>query len=263
MLIEKTFAEKSYIKDIQIIFCRYYEDIINKQKFNSDLNLYKEINNNDINNIKKTKNLLNQEYYKDNISFSEEKDEKIKNVKNIRSGNQIKDILIKREISRGEIFWNYYNNKFKLGENKYDEYINKIKLANMENERETKEYYLEVEINMNDFQNNRESQINLANNKILGNRYHKDISKEIYLYAIDKFDNDNKDIIFLCKYEGCTGKSYYNFKTKKFTIVVPHLFSYQEHFNNLYQQIDNYKKVMKIFDTFPELTDVQFIYIKK
>lgn len=263
LLIEKTFAEKSYIKDIQIIFCRYYEDIINKQKFNSDLNLYKEINNNDINNIKKTKNLLNQEYYKDNISFSEEKDEKIKNVKNIRSGNQIKDILIKREISRGEIFWNYYNNKFKLGENKYDEYINKIKLANMENERETKEYYLEVEINMNDFQNNRESQINLANNKILGNRYHKDINKEIYLYAIDKFDNDNKDIIFLCKYEGCTGKSYYNFKTKKFTIVVPHLFSYQEHFNNLYQQIDNYKKVMKIFDTFPELTDVQFIYIKK
>ena len=37
MLIEKTFTEKSHIKDIQIIFCRYYADMKNKQKLILDI----------------------------------------------------------------------------------------------------------------------------------------------------------------------------------------------------------------------------------
>ena len=147
----------------------------------------------------------------------------------------------------------------KLSENKYDEYINKIIFANMENERETKEYFYEVEININDFQNNRKLVYNIQDNKIFGNRYHKNINNEIYLYSYDEYDKEDKNIVFLCKYEGCTGKACYNLSTKKFRIVVPHLFSYQIHYDNLYQQIDNYKKVAQIYDALPGITDIQFI----
>ena len=260
MLIEKTFADKNYIKDIQIIFCRYYEDIKNNQKIKPDGNLYKEITNNEISNIniKKEKNSFNKEY-RENIELSEDKDEKFKEKEKFKNQNFINQNLNKNEITRGEIFWNYYNKKFNLGENMFDEYINKIKMANLENQKETKEYLYEVEININDFLNDQKYKFNITDNKILGNRYHKNINKEIYLYSFDKYDNKDKDITFLCGYEGCTGKSYYNLKTKKFTIAVPHLFSYKIHFDNLYQQIDIYKKVTKIFETFPEITDVQFI----
>ena len=260
MLIEKTFAEKNYIKDIQIIFCRYYEDIKNKHLMKSDSNAYKEIYSNEINNMNfKKENISFNQDYRNNNEMPRTKDQIFNKNEKYKNNLYINEQLIKKEISRGEIFWNYYNNKFNSGENKFGEYINKIKMANLENEKETKEYLYEVEININDFLTEQKSKFNLTNNKALGNRYHKNINKEIYLYSFDKYDNEDKDIIFLCGYEGCTGKSYYNLKIKKFTIAVPHLFSYQIHFEKLYQQIDIYKKVTKIFETFPEITDVQFI----
>ena len=52
------------------------------------------------------------------------------------------------------------------------------------------------------------------------NRYHKNVSNEIYLYSFDEYDKENKQLIFLCKYEGCTGKAYYNLNSKKFSIAV-------------------------------------------
>ena len=259
MLIEKTFAEKSYIKDIQIIFCRYYGDMKNKSKLdlnnsNVNINIFNNINN--LKDINKENNVKTE--YKKNCLLLEGKERKI-NKNEISINDNINEILIKKEINRGELFKNFYDNKYQLGENKYEEYINKIIFTNMENQRETKEFFYEVEININDFKSNKKTVFNLEENKILGNRYHKNIKNEIYVYSYEDYNKEDKNIIFLCKYEGCTGKAYYNLKTRKFSIVVPHLFSYQMHYDNLYQQIENYKKVAKIYDTIPDIIDIQFI----
>ena len=252
MLIEKTFAEKNYIKDIQIIFCTYLADIKNKKNIimnndNSNLNnnniIIKEIEN-------KNNNLLN-------IPLLEDKC-KIDNNNNIHINNNIK-----RELTRGELFQNFYNDKYKSGENLYEEYLNKIRMANRENERKTNEYFYLVEINLNNYQNNKKNLYFTDEKQILGNRYHKNLSNEIYLYSFDNYDKEEKHIIFICNYEGCTGQAFYDLKTKKFNIVVPHLFCYDLHYKNLYQQIDNYKKVRQFFDEAPQFTDIQFILKNK
>ena len=272
-IIEKTFAEKKNIKDIQIIFCRFHIDAKNKQKLNYLNNNISNLNNNinininnssstfkDLNNIDKIEinnNLFN------NISFFEKKEEEKYKIENKNTINNFKDnnnkILVKKELTRGEIFSNYYLNKFNSGENNYDDYVKKIICANRENEKETKEYFYEVEINKNDYINNTKLYYYYEENKVFGNRYHRNLNNEVYLYSYDEYDIKNKKIIFLCKYEGCTGKAIYNLTTKKFRIEVPHLICYQLHFNNLYNKIDNYKKVMQIFEAYPEITDIQFI----
>lgn len=254
MLIEKTFGEKSYIKDIQIIFCRYIGDMKNKRKLNMNIN-NDSLNNNNNNNDNIIKEIDNKDNQL-NTSILEDKNEPKNNVVN-------NNVLVKRELTRGELFKNYYINKFKNGENTYEEYLNKIILAKRENERETKEYCYEVEININDYKDNKKCLYYFEKNKIVGNRYHKNLSNEIYLYSFDEYDKENKQLIFLCKYEGCTGKSYYDLNTKKFSIAVPHLFCYELHYNNLYQQIDTYKKVQQIFNAVPEITDIQFILKEK
>ena len=253
MKIEKTFSERKDIKDIQIIFCRYYEELKNKQKIN--------INNNNI--IKETN--INKNFEKENLNLLEGKKEynnKLDNDKQINDDN-FNYILDKNEMTRGELFWNYYEKKFNDGENEYDDFINKIILANRENERENKEYLYEVEINFNEFQNNKKTFFYLEENKILWNRYHKNLNNEIYLYSFDGYDKENNHIIFICKFKGCTGKGYYDVRRKRFISTVPHLFSYQSHYDNLYQQIDSYKKVVQIFEECQEFTDIQFILKNK
>jgi hypothetical protein len=158
-LIEKTFAEKSYIKDIQIIFCRFHEDMKKKQKlnlitnFNFDLN-----NNNNLKEINLEKKLIEMNENKNIISFrkgnyseNENNNEENYELENHTNNN----ILFQRELTKGEIFWYYYDNKYKTGVNKYEEYINKIILANKENERETREFFYEIEMKLNTFKNNK------------------------------------------------------------------------------------------------------------
>ena len=264
MKIEKTFAERKDIKDIQIIFCRYYDELKNKQKININ-NTNSNLNNNNIKNNSIKEIIINQNLENEN-HFSLEGKKEINNQSentNKINNNNFKYILDKNEMSRGEIFWNYYENKFRIGENEYEDLINKIIFAKRENERENKEYLYEVEINFNDFKNNKKPFFYLEENKILWNRYHKNLNKEIYLYSFDSFDKEKNRIIFICKYKGCTGKGYYDVKTKRFITTVPHLFSYQSHYDNLYQQIDSYKKVAHIFEECPEFSDIQFILKNK
>jgi hypothetical protein len=203
ILIEKAFAEKSYLKDIQIIFCTYLADTKNKKNINM-ISDNSNVNNNY--NIKESEN----------------------------------------------------NDKFKSGENKYEEYLNKIILANRDNERKTNQCLYTVEINLNNNNKNKNNLYYLKENQIFGNRYHKNLSNEIYLYSFDNYDKEEKHILFICGYEGCTGQAFYDLETKQFNITVPHLLCYELHYKS-FQQIDSYKKVKKIFDEAPEYTDIQFI----
>ena len=157
------------------------------------------------------------------------------------------------------MFRNYYDNEYKSGENKYEEYINKIILANMENERETYEYFYEVEMKINGFKNINNYLFYLEENKIFGNRFHKNLNKEIYLYSLNKYNKEENQIIFIWDYSGSTAKAYYNLNNKKFILVVPDLFCYQLLYDNLFHKLESYNKAIQIFDAFPECTDIQII----
>ncbi len=261
VLIEKTFAERPSIKDIQIIFCIFHGEIKNKQKISSlnNTNFNILLNNNNFSNLKdkKIKKIEND----NNDMFDQNEEEKFKKESNNISSNinNINYHLIKKERDRSGIYLDFYNDKYNKGENIYDDYFYRLLYTNRENIRETKECFWEVEVNINDYKYNKKVLYNFEDNKYYGNRYHINLNKEIFIYAFEKYDEIKKHIIFLCKYEGCTGKAYYDQKTKKFIIAVPHLICYKNHFDNLYCKIDNYEKVTKIFNYLPEITDVQFI----
>jgi hypothetical protein len=244
ILIEKAFAEKSYLKDIQIIFCTYLADT----KIKKNINMISD--NSNVNNNYNIKESENNDYSL-NIPLLGDKNIADNSI-NVINNN------IKKELSRGELFQNYYNDKFKSGENKYEEYLNKIILANRDNERKTNQCLYTVEINLNNNNKNKNNLYYLKENQIFGNRYHKNLSNEIYLYSFDNYDKEEKHILFICGYEGCTGQAFYDLETKQFNITVPHLLCYELHYKS-FQQIDSYKKVKKIFDEAPEYTDIQFI----
>ena len=261
ILIEKTFAEKPNIKDIQIIFCIFNEEMKNKQKLSSlnNTNFNIILDNNNFTNLKdkKIKRLEND----NNDMLDQKEEEKFKKESNkiLVNINNTNNKLVKREIDRSGIFLDFYNEKYNKGENIYDDYFYRVFYTNRENMRETKECFYEVEVNINDYKYNKKFLYNFEDNKYYGSRYHINLNKEIFIYAFEKYDEAKKQIIFLCKYEGCTGKAYYDQKTKKFIIAVPHLICYKNHFDNLYCKIDNYEKVTKIFNYLPEITDIQFI----
>lgn len=260
MLIEKTFAEKPNIKDIQIIFCIFNEEMKNKQKLSSlnNTNFNIILNNNNFSNSRDKK--LKRIEKDNNDMFEQNEEEKIKKESNkILNINNANNKLIKKEIDRSGIFKDFYKEKYNKGENIYDDYSYRLIYANRENMREAKECFCEVEVNINDYKYNKKFLYKFEDNKYYGNRYHINLNKEIFIYAFDKYDEAKKHIIFLCKYEGCTGKAYYDPNTKKFIIAVPHLICYKNHFDNLYCKIDNYSKVTQIFNYFPEITDIQFI----
>jgi len=260
MLIEKTFAEKPNIKDIQIIFCIFNEEMKNKQKLSSlnNTNFNIILNNNNFSNSRDKK--LKRIEKDNNDMFEQNEEEKIKKESNkILNINNANNKLFKKEIDRSGIFKDFYKEKYNKGENIYDDYSYRLIYANRENMREAKECFCEVEVNINDYKYNKKFLYKFEDNKYYGNRYHINLNKEIFIYAFDKYDEAKKHIIFLCKYEGCTGKAYYDPNTKKFIIVVPHLICYKNHFDNLYCKIDNYSKVTQIFNYFPEITDIQFI----
>ena len=223
---------------------------------NSNININikeNKLENKLINKNQEKKNILS--FRKGNDDENEKKNKENNELENNTNNNK----LVKRELTKGEIFWYHYDNKYKTGENKYAEYINKIILANRENERETNEYFYEVEMKINNFKNNKNLFFNFEENKFFGNRFHKNLDNEIYLYSFDEYNKEDKQILFLCEYSGCTAKAYYNLNNKKFTLVVPHLFSYQLHCENLFHKLDSYNKAVQIFEAFPQFTDIQII----
>ena len=57
---------------------------------------------------------------------------------------------------------------------------------------------------INNFKNNKNLFFNFEENKFFGNRFHKNLDNEIYLYSFDEYNKEDKQILFLCEYSGCT-----------------------------------------------------------
>ena len=222
ILIEKKFKEEKCLKDIQIIFCKYLVE--DKKKIG-----------------------------KNSVEKKDFNYQNFKNEKNIEESN----------LTPGEIFKNYYDKKYLEGENKYSEYINKIISSNNERKRKIKEIFIATSLN-NDYNFKEIDDIDFIVNckgKSIGDRYHKNLNGEIYLYEFNQYIKEKNKIEIFCKYKKCTGRACYDIEEKKFKIIVPHLYDYKSHFDNLYKDNIKYSKVINIFKINEDVTDIQEIYI--
>ena len=221
IFIERKFKEDKYLKDIQIIFCKYFGD--------------------------------------DNKKFDQNFDDTNFNCQNYKYDKNLEE----HDLTPGEIFRNFYDNKYLEGENKYSEYINKLISSNNESKKRIKEIFISTSTN-NDYEFKEIDDINFISNcrgKLIGDRFHKNINGEIFLYEFNRYIKEKKQIEIFCKYKKCTGRACYDIERKKFKIIVPHLYDYKAHFDNLYKDDIKYSQVIKIFMSNEDITDIQEIYI--